>query len=106
MSKKTYIRQETRKRGRNIYLQIHVPLGEVASREVEVGAVDGHQLGQEHPGGLRLHLVEVVAVHEDAALGGVAVDVDVQVETGGLGIPGRGLDSHSWWATDRVRVGP
>ena len=55
---------------------------------------------------MSLDFVEIVAVHEDAALGGVAVDVDVQVEAGGLGIPGRGLDSHSRWATDRVRVGP
>jgi len=71
----------------NKYLQIHVPLGEVAGGKVEVGAVDGHQLGEEHSGGLGLDVIEVVAVHEDAALGRVAVDVDVQKQAGKFGIP-------------------
>ena len=41
---------------------------------------------------MSLDFVEIVAVHEDAALRRVAVDVDVQEQSGRFGIPRRRLD--------------
>ena len=61
---------------------VHVLGGEVAGGEVKVGTVEGHELGQQHGVDLGVDVGKVVAVHEDAALRRVTVDVHVQEQAG------------------------
>ena len=61
-------------------LHEHVPLGEVARWEVEVGTVDRHQLGKEQGRDFRLQIVKMVAIHENASFRSVPVNVHIEIE--------------------------
>ena len=54
-------------------LEIHVPLCEIAGPKVEVLAIEGHEFRQEEALHLLFGIFEMIAINEDAPLGGVAV---------------------------------